>query len=98
MSSRCCVGWTSGSTCSSPISARTNVGRTPSSFSALYRAAEADEGVGCGPGGPTYLMPRKIESLFVDGPAGRLEALLEEPEDGEPREAALVCHPHPQHG
>ena len=43
-------------------------------------------------------MPRKIESLFLNGPAGRLEALLEEPEDGEPREAALVCHPHPQHG
>ena len=43
-------------------------------------------------------MPRKIESLFLEGPAGRLEALLEEPEDGEPREAALVCHPHPQHG
>jgi alpha/beta superfamily hydrolase len=43
-------------------------------------------------------MPRRIESLFIDGPAGRLEALLEEPEDGEPREAALVCHPHPQHG
>jgi hypothetical protein len=43
-------------------------------------------------------MPRKIESLFLDGAAGRLEALLEEPEDGAPREAALVCHPHPQHG
>jgi uncharacterized protein len=43
-------------------------------------------------------MPRRIESLFLSGPAGRLEALLEEPEDGEPREAALVCHPHPQHG
>jgi alpha/beta superfamily hydrolase len=43
-------------------------------------------------------VPRKIESLFLNGPAGRLEALLEEPEDGEPREAALVCHPHPQHG
>jgi alpha/beta superfamily hydrolase len=41
---------------------------------------------------------RKIESLFVPGPAGRLEALLEEPEDAAPREAALVCHPHPQHG
>jgi alpha/beta superfamily hydrolase len=41
---------------------------------------------------------RKIESLFLNGPAGRLEALLEEPEDGRPREAALVCHPHPQHG
>lgn len=43
-------------------------------------------------------MPRRIESLFLDGPAGKLEALLEEPEDGAPREAALVCHPHPQHG
>jgi uncharacterized protein len=48
-------------------------------------------------------MARKIESLFLDGAAGRLEALLEEPEEGlsadsQPREAALVCHPHPQHG
>lgn len=43
-------------------------------------------------------MARKIESLFLEGPAGRLEALLEEPEDGLPSEAALVCHPHPQHG
>ncbi len=43
-------------------------------------------------------MPRKIEQLFLDGPAGRLEALLEEPEEQAPREAALVCHPHPQHG
>jgi alpha/beta superfamily hydrolase len=43
-------------------------------------------------------MPRKIESLFIQGPAGRLEAILEEPEEGLLREAALVCHPHPQHG
>jgi hypothetical protein len=43
-------------------------------------------------------MPRKIESLFIPGPAGRLEAILEEPESGTPVEAALVCHPHPQHG
>lgn len=43
-------------------------------------------------------MPRKIESLFIPGPAGRLEALLEEPEDTPPVEAAVVCHPHPQHG
>jgi hypothetical protein len=41
---------------------------------------------------------RKIESLFLDGPAGRLEALIEEPEDASPGECALVCHPHPQHG
>jgi alpha/beta superfamily hydrolase len=44
------------------------------------------------------LRPRRIESLFIDGPAGKLEALLEEPEDREPSHAVLVCHPHPQHG
>lgn len=43
-------------------------------------------------------MARRIESLFVNGPAGRLEALLEEPEHGDPVAAALVCHPHPAHG
>jgi len=43
-------------------------------------------------------MARKIESLFIPGPAGKLEALLEEPEHAAPREAVLVCHPHPQHG
>lgn len=43
-------------------------------------------------------MPRRIESIFVEGPVGRLEALIEEPDDQAPREAALVCHPHPQHG
>lgn len=43
-------------------------------------------------------MARKIESLFLGGPAGKLEALLEEPEDGAPIEAAIICHPHPQHG
>ena len=43
-------------------------------------------------------MPRKIETLFIGGPAGRLEALLEEPEAEAPREAALVCHPHPRFG
>lgn len=43
-------------------------------------------------------MARRIESLFLQGPAGRLEALLEEPENGVPVEAALVCHPHPKGG
>jgi uncharacterized protein len=43
-------------------------------------------------------LPRKIESLLLDGPAGKLESLLEEPENGEPREACLVCHPHPLFG
>lgn len=43
-------------------------------------------------------MARKIESLSVPGPAGMLEALLEEPDDQEPVEACLVCHPHPLFG
>ncbi|MBI5085660.1 MAG: hypothetical protein HZB13_13800, partial [Acidobacteria bacterium] len=43
-------------------------------------------------------MPRRIESLFIDGPAGRLEAILEEPEGAAPASVALVCHPHPLHG
>jgi uncharacterized protein len=43
-------------------------------------------------------MPRRIETLFLSGPAGRLEALLEEPEHEDPVEAAVICHPHPQHG
>ena len=43
-------------------------------------------------------MARRIESLMLAGPAGKLEALVEEPEDREPREAFVVCHPHPLHG
>ena len=43
-------------------------------------------------------MPRRIESLVLAGPAGKLEALLEEPEDQAPQETVLVCHPHPRHG
>ncbi len=42
-------------------------------------------------------MPRRIESLMLDGPVGKIEAILEEP-DGDPIAVALVCHPHPQHG
>ncbi len=43
-------------------------------------------------------MARRIETHFIDGPAGRLEALLEEPEHDAPKLAALVCHPHPLYG
>lgn len=43
-------------------------------------------------------MARRIESLFIPGPAGRLEALLEEPAAGRPHFAALVLHPHPLGG
>lgn len=38
------------------------------------------------------------DEMYLDGPAGRLEALLEAPGDAEPRANALVCHPHPEHG
>ena len=41
---------------------------------------------------------RRIESHFLAGPAGRLEALVEEPEDGAAHSAVLVCHPHPLYG
>ncbi len=43
-------------------------------------------------------MARRIETHLLAGPAGKLESILEEPEEGEPREAVLVCHPHPKHG
>jgi uncharacterized protein len=42
--------------------------------------------------------PRRIESYLLDGAAGKIEALLEEPEIGPAREACLVCHPHPLYG
>ncbi len=35
---------------------------------------------------------------MLAGRAGRIEALLEEPEAAEPLEAAVICHPHPQFG
>jgi len=38
-----------------------------------------------------------IRSLFLDGPAGRLEALLNTGAD-RATHAALVCHPHPLYG
>jgi len=41
---------------------------------------------------------RRIESYLLDGAAGKIECLLEEPESAEPAEACLVCHPHPLYG
>ena len=38
------------------------------------------------------------EKLFIDGPVGRLEAVLDRPGEGALEGAAVVCHPHPQHG
>ena len=36
--------------------------------------------------------------LAIPGPAGLLEAILESPGAGEIAGAAIICHPHPQHG
>ena len=41
--------------------------------------------------------PSSIRSLFLDGPAGRLEALLNAGAENATH-AALVCHPHPLFG
>lgn len=41
--------------------------------------------------------PSSIRSFFLDGPAGRLEALLNEG-NADATHAALVCHPHPLYG
>lgn len=42
-------------------------------------------------------VPNEIQSLFLNGPSGRLEALLNTSE-GEAPYSAIVCHPHPLHG
>ena len=38
------------------------------------------------------------EKLFIDGPVGRLEAIIERPGEGALEGSAVICHPHPQHG
>jgi alpha/beta superfamily hydrolase len=44
-------------------------------------------------------MPHKTRSLFLDGPAGRLEAVLWTPPGQIPTPlASVVCHPHPLFG
>lgn len=42
--------------------------------------------------------PPRAQALSIDGPSGVLEALLEDPQAGEPAGFAVVCHPHPLHG
>ncbi|MGH8166880.1 MAG: alpha/beta hydrolase, partial [Woeseiaceae bacterium] len=42
--------------------------------------------------------PPKAENFFIDGPAGKLEALLESPRETSAAGVAVVCHPHPEHG
>lgn len=38
------------------------------------------------------------QKFSLQGPAGRLEAILDAPAEGDIAAAAVVCHPHPQHG
>ena len=42
-------------------------------------------------------MPQS-QKLSLQGPAGTLESILDVPGDAEIVGAAVVCHPHPQHG
>ncbi len=42
--------------------------------------------------------PPVAKKLFLDGPVGRLEAVLETPQEVAIAGCAVVCHPHPQHG
>ena len=42
--------------------------------------------------------PPRSERLFIDGPVGQLEAILELPAEQDPVGGAVICHPHPQHG
>ncbi|HEX5766449.1 MAG TPA: alpha/beta fold hydrolase [Woeseiaceae bacterium] len=40
----------------------------------------------------------ETKTFLFDGPAGRLQALLDMPRKVEAGAAAVVCHPHPEHG
>ncbi len=40
----------------------------------------------------------QVNKLFIDGPAGRLEAVLEVAAGQIPIGSVVVCHPHPQQG
>ncbi len=42
--------------------------------------------------------PPLSQKLFIDGPVGKLESILEAPAEQEPVGNVVVCHPHPQHG
>ena len=46
----------------------------------------------------TGFRPPLPQQLTIAGPAGGLEALLEEPTGAPFARFAVICHPHPQHG
>src|ERR1035438_4108066 len=94
---------TTASTCNSPTTAPTSSATPacrPATRQTPYRAATVRERFSRPPrcSRPNPPTPRRIESLTTPGPAGSLEAMLEEPDDREPRAVALVCHPHPLYG
>ena len=41
---------------------------------------------------------KETESFDFQGPAGRLEAILNLPPSDSPSAAAVICHAHPRHG
>jgi alpha/beta superfamily hydrolase len=53
---------------------------------------------GTDPPGASGAGPSRLFPVTIDGPAGPLEGLLQEPDTAEPTLSALVCHPHPKHG
>ena len=44
------------------------------------------------------LMRQSADNLELDGPAGKLEGLLESQQGSTPLGNAVICHPHPAHG
>ena len=63
-------------------------------------ASQGTESLDCYAGFDCTTMHRQvspIRSLFLDGPAGRLEAQLNAGAENATH-AALVCHPHPLYG
>jgi len=45
-----------------------------------------------------FMTTHESKNFFLDGPAGRVEAILWTPSAGTPGLAAVVCHPHPLFG
>jgi alpha/beta superfamily hydrolase len=48
--------------------------------------------------GTSMVQAPAAEKLFIDGPVGRLEGIVECPMADQIRGSVVVCHPHPQHG
>jgi alpha/beta superfamily hydrolase len=59
------------------------------SFIALHRYAERMMSTST---------PVKSEQIFIPGPVGELEALIDAPADAQGAHVAVVCHPHPLQG